>query len=279
MDQHFPKVLQQKFPSFNFGTWPTWVQNHIFQNLTLRPRTQSFRFLALTHWGRVMHICISNLTIIGSVNGLAPGRRQTIIWSNAGILLIEPLGLGTTFSEIVIEIQTVSLKKICLKMSMCEMLCISYWPQCVNPDHDYIYIYETVIKRNWQNTYHEKNSPPWFKYTVIMPYHTIHTYQDNTAKYLGPIGRWIQTHWDTPDNTAHCGVYRLSTLILVMPDCLPETLNMSAEKSEVLGFRSLLLKQTSHSRRQWNECVKRRTNVWWIMKVFPVHCSESPVTG
>ena len=42
----------------------------------------------LTHWGRVTHICISKLTIIGSDNGLSPGRRQAIIWTNAGILLI-----------------------------------------------------------------------------------------------------------------------------------------------------------------------------------------------
>ena len=37
------------------------------------------------------HICVSYLTIIGSDNGLSPGRRQAIIWTNAGILLIEPL--------------------------------------------------------------------------------------------------------------------------------------------------------------------------------------------
>ena len=28
------------------------------------------------------HICISKLTIIGSYNGLSPGRRQAIIWTN-----------------------------------------------------------------------------------------------------------------------------------------------------------------------------------------------------
>ena len=44
------------------------------------------------HWGRVTHICVVNLTIIGSNNGLSPGRRQAIIWTNAGILLIGPLG-------------------------------------------------------------------------------------------------------------------------------------------------------------------------------------------
>ena len=44
----------------------------------------------LTHRGRVTHICVGNLTIIGSDNGLSPGRRQAIIWTNAGILLIGP---------------------------------------------------------------------------------------------------------------------------------------------------------------------------------------------
>ena len=69
----------------------------------------------LTHWGRVIHICVGKLTIIGSDNGLSPRRRQAIIWINAGILLIGPL--GTKFSEIYIEILTVSFKKMRLKVS------------------------------------------------------------------------------------------------------------------------------------------------------------------
>ena len=56
----------------------------------------------LTHWGRVTNICLSKLIITGSDNGLSPGRRQAIIWTNAGILLIGPL--GTNLSEILIEI-------------------------------------------------------------------------------------------------------------------------------------------------------------------------------
>ena len=69
----------------------------------------------LTHWGRVTHICVSKLTIIGSDNGLSPGRHQVIIWTNAGILLIGPL--RTNFSEISIEIHIFSFKKMYLKMS------------------------------------------------------------------------------------------------------------------------------------------------------------------
>ena len=40
---------------------------------------------ALTHWGRVTHICVDDLSIIGTDNGLAPGRCQPIIWTSAGI--------------------------------------------------------------------------------------------------------------------------------------------------------------------------------------------------
>ena len=61
------------------------------------------------------HICVSKLTIIGSDNGLSPDRRQAIIWTNDGLLLIG--SLGTNFSEISIEILTFSLKKMRLKMS------------------------------------------------------------------------------------------------------------------------------------------------------------------
>ena len=69
----------------------------------------------LTHWGRVTHICVSNLTTIGSDNGLSPGRSQAIIRTNAGILLIEPL--ETNFNDILIEIHIFSFKKIHFKMS------------------------------------------------------------------------------------------------------------------------------------------------------------------
>ena len=75
----------------------------------------SNKSVTLTHWGRVTHICVGKLTTIGSNNGLSPGRRQAIIWTIAGILLIGPL--GTNFSEILIGIQTFSFTKMHLKMS------------------------------------------------------------------------------------------------------------------------------------------------------------------
>ena len=68
------------------------------------------------------HISVGKIAIIGSDNGLSPEQRQAIIWTNAGILLIGPL--GTNFSEILIEIQTFSLRKIRLKMSSAK--CCSF---------------------------------------------------------------------------------------------------------------------------------------------------------
>ena len=81
----------------------------------------------LTHWGRVTHICISKLTIIGSYNGLSPGRYQAIIWTNAGILLIGPLRIN--FSEILIKIHTFWFKKMRLKISSAK-----WRASCLSPN-------------------------------------------------------------------------------------------------------------------------------------------------
>ena len=72
-----------------------------------------FRWLNVTV--RVTHICVSDVTIIGLDNGLSPGRRPAIIWTNAGILLIGPLGIN--LGEILIEIHNFSFTEIHLKMS------------------------------------------------------------------------------------------------------------------------------------------------------------------
>ena len=45
-------------------------------------------WLHLNPWGRVTHICVSKLTIIGSDNDMSHGRRQAINGTNAGILLM-----------------------------------------------------------------------------------------------------------------------------------------------------------------------------------------------
>ena len=91
---------------------PNYVNR--FGHLETNDQTRITLVLLLTHWGRVTHICLSKLFILGSDNGLSPGRRQAIIWTKDGILLIRTL--GTNFSEILIKINAFSLKKLHLKM-------------------------------------------------------------------------------------------------------------------------------------------------------------------
>ena len=108
----------QNFTIFN--TKYIWFRRKVCQNLLARPRSSHCNSFGdqvpvnLIYCCLVMK-CVGKLTIIGSDNGLSPGRRQAIIWTNAWILLIWPL--GTNFNEILIGNQTFSFKKMHLKMS------------------------------------------------------------------------------------------------------------------------------------------------------------------
>ena len=109
-----------------------------------------FRMSVLTHWGRVTHICVGNLTITGSDNGLSPGRRQAITWTNVGILLIGPI--GTNFSEMLIEIHFHSTQSI-WKCRLRNGVHLSR-PQWVKPPPPYApgqWHYRTYGKRSTLN--------------------------------------------------------------------------------------------------------------------------------
>ena len=125
-------TLQHKF---NRGSG--WTQAVIWTNegrvcwrIYVSHSTRSER-QCLTHWGRVTHICVGKLTIIGSDNGLSLGRHQAIIWTNAGISLIRTL--GTNFSEILIGIRIFYSRKCTGKCRLPNGVHLSR-PQCVlNP--------------------------------------------------------------------------------------------------------------------------------------------------
>ena len=70
-------------------------------------------------------MCVIELTIIGSDNGLLPDQHQVIIWTKAGMLLIGTL--GSNFGEFLSEIHTFSVKKIRLKM-----LSAKWQPLCLD---------------------------------------------------------------------------------------------------------------------------------------------------
>ena len=77
----------------------------------------------------MVHICINKLTIFGSDNGLSPGRCHAIIWTNAGILLTEPL--RTKCGEILFENSYIFIQENAFE-NVCEMVDILSRPQCVN---------------------------------------------------------------------------------------------------------------------------------------------------
>ena len=82
-----------------------------------------------THWGRVAHICVVNLTTIGSDNGLSPGRRQAIIWTNAGILLFGPLGSKQWNLN---RNWYILSQENAFEIVVCEIAAILSRPQCVS---------------------------------------------------------------------------------------------------------------------------------------------------
>ena len=111
-------------PPLHTSSWENLcVSIKIVQNFVHRGpvdnKSPLVKWTVLTHWGRVTHMCISKLTIIGLDNGLSPG--QAIIRTNAGILLIALM--RTNFGEILVEIYTFSFEKKHL-----EMLSGKWWP-------------------------------------------------------------------------------------------------------------------------------------------------------
>ena len=64
--------------------------------------------LDLIHWGRVTYICVGNLTIIGSGNGLSPGWHQAIIGTNTSVKSkFEIFIQGHAFENVVCEMAAI----------------------------------------------------------------------------------------------------------------------------------------------------------------------------
>ena len=147
------------------------------RNCVVTSSPRALMLTCLTHWGRVTHICVSKLTIIDSNNGLLPDRRQVIIWTNAGLLLIGPS--GTNFSEISIKIYTFSFKKMRLKVSFAKRQ-----PSCLGLN--------VLTKiRAWirKHTYCLNSSPPG---------HNGHHFTDDIFRCIFENEKfvfWFKFHW------------------------------------------------------------------------------------
>ena len=84
-----------------------------------------------------MHICIGNLTIIGSDTGLSPSWAQVIIWTNAA-------PSGTHLNEILLEIHTISYEEMHLKMLSGKKGAIFSRPRCVGYPTRYMRLHHMV---------------------------------------------------------------------------------------------------------------------------------------
>ena len=61
-------------------------------------------------------ITLTHICIIGS-DGFSPGRRQASIWTNAGMLLIGPLGINSFKRNQCISIQENTFENVVYKMA------------------------------------------------------------------------------------------------------------------------------------------------------------------
>ena len=124
-DVFFDLCLNKRLSKQSWGWWFETLSCSLWRHCNGRHvMTRFWAQLALTHWGRVTHIYVSKLNIIGSDNGLLLGQRQAIIWTNAIILLIQ--SLGTNLSDILIEILIFSFMLMPWKMSSGK-----WWPFCL----------------------------------------------------------------------------------------------------------------------------------------------------
>ena len=91
-------------------------------------KSESDRII-LTHWGRVTHICVSKLTIIGSDNGLSPWPRQAIIWNfnrNSNIFIQE-----NVLENVVCEMASILSRPQCVKWDEGPLM----WLACFAPEN------------------------------------------------------------------------------------------------------------------------------------------------
>ena len=98
-------------------------------------------------------ICVGKLTIIGSDNGLSPGRRQAIIWTKCWN--IANLTLMNKFQWYFYQNSIIFIPENELENVVCEMASILSRPQCVNNSVAVRYkksisIIETVISIDYR---------------------------------------------------------------------------------------------------------------------------------
>ena len=122
--------------------------------------------------------------------GLSTGHRQAIIRANAGILLIWPL--GTNFHETLIEILTLSFKKMHLKVFSAK-----WWPFCLSLN---VWTYQ-VYYRIYHYTMQAK------KYRNKHMFQDFLSFHDDIIKWKHFLRYWpfVRGIHQSPANSLHKG--------------------------------------------------------------------------
>ena len=193
------------------------------------------------------HIYVSELTTMGSDYGLSPGKRQVIIWTNAGVLVIGHL--VRNFSEMVIRIHTFLFKKILLKMSSGKRppSYLGFNVLSFAREHVYLYLLSFIRTHgsgcwyfSWNKLKHPQTLPEYFGLSTRMV--NLINYSDQPSDWLDL--RLCEHHWKTTsvvyvDITRlrwHFSVIRLGFVylnVLKWPTFIGEahTLNMQEQRS------------------------------------------------
>ena len=92
-------------------------------------------FICLTHWGRVTHICVSDLTSIFffSVAWSAPSHYQNQCWNIVNKILRNKLKWNFNRNS------NIFIQENGFESVVCEMAAILYRPQCVKPSNVVVY--------------------------------------------------------------------------------------------------------------------------------------------
>ena len=166
------------------------------------------------------HICVGTLTIIGSDNGLSPDRRQAIIWTNDGILLIGPLGRNklqwnlkrnsyifiqeNAFENLVLKMAAILFRPQCVKQTHCVA-----WSRFLNHRRWAILIDRCLEHKQWKSVYTSmskldklgkayfvNNSYPWwFTFWISIQWHRTCEYHLNKLNRKSAIVMsWCRLH-------------------------------------------------------------------------------------
>ena len=150
--QYISSMLDDALPQYRFIDWFNMV--FISQNPTCQPHQVNMPLakVTLTHWGRVTDIWVSKLTIIGSDNGLLPGRRQAIILTNAGDIVNSNLRNKLQWN--LKQNLCVFSQENAFENVICEVASILSRPQCVksfqnewSPQHQPSSLYHLHIRK------------------------------------------------------------------------------------------------------------------------------------